>query len=275
MKKYVLLVLSSVGLFVALSPLSSYSFFRLVGFAGQPIKAGLAILTYCALTYYWLNQKQTMQWKIIVGISALLPVLIGYLPMYIRDFDGMRVALPSTIAHVAGVFFGYVMSNATQQFKLGMSLVLIPSALWVSTQGYELWMHKLHFDSYSGSNNEKLPNFSLRDERGSVVNIASLKGKFVVLDFWNTGCGACFQKFPLLEQYHERYLTNASVKFYAVNIPLSRDKPRDANNIIKKKSYKFPVLYAAERSLATLFKVRVYPTVVVIDPLNELSTGEN
>lgn len=260
-----MLILSSVGLFFILAPLSSYTFFRLTGFEGQPIKAGLAVVTYCALTYYWLSQAQARQWKILVGVAMLLPVLIRYLPGYIWDFDRIQVALPTTIAFGVGVFSGYVLVNANQRLKTGLSLTLILTALWVSTQGYELWMHKLHFGSYVGSTNEKLPDFSLRDEQGKTVNKASLKGKVVVLDFWNTGCGACFQKFPLLEEYQKHYSINANVKFYAVNIPLARDKPLDAIDAIKQRNYKFSVLYADKSSLATLFNVKIYPTVVVID----------
>lgn len=264
-RKYVLLTLSSVCLLFALRPLSSYAFFRLVGFEGQPIKAGLALLTYSALTYYWLRQEQDRQWKMLVGIVILLPVLMAYLPMHIRHFERMQVSIPTTIAHGAGIFLGYITASVTRPIRLGLNIGLVISALWLSTQGYNLWMHKLHFDSYSGSINEKLPNFSLRDEEGSCVDAASLRGKLVILDFWNTGCGVCFQKFPLLQDYHQRYSTKAGIQFYAVNIPLTHDQPQDARKAIRKRKYTFPVLYADERSLATLFKVCVYPTVVVID----------
>jgi thiol-disulfide isomerase/thioredoxin len=139
-------------------------------------------------------------------------------------------------------------------------------SLWVTGSGYDSWANKAYYGSYSGVVNEEIAPFTLVTADGQTVSSTSMKGKYVVFDFWNTGCGVCFRKFPQLQQYHTQYQQNPKVKFFAVNIPLSRDTPGDATDIIASKGYTFPTLFAEDQSLASLFKVSSYPTVVIMDP---------
>ncbi len=41
------------------------------------------------------------------------------------------------------------------------------------------------------SNGVALPNFQFQDSLGNSVHLADFKGKYVLLDFWYTGCGNC------------------------------------------------------------------------------------
>lgn len=260
--KYFLLLLSSVILFALLIPFGGY----LYGIGGHPIKASLALIMYAALTYYWLQQGGSMPWRIWVGLLMLLPIILLYLPIYIQDFEGSQLSLPSSIAHGLGIGFGYLLAVANRPTKLILALLVLGVSYWTSDQGYDLWLHKMNYGTYLGQTDEVLPSGSFRDQQGAAVDITRWKGQFIVLDFWNTGCGICFKKFPLLEQYHQRYSPETKTKFFAVNIPLKRDKPNDAQQAIGRKNYSFPVLYAKDDSLASLFGIRSYPTVIVIDP---------
>lgn len=50
------------------------------------------------------------------------------------------------------------------------------------------------------------PDFELKDDKGKMVKLSDLKGKFVYIDFWGVGCGPCIHEFKeYKDKLYERY----------------------------------------------------------------------
>lgn len=54
-------------------------------------------------------------------------------------------------------------------------------------------------------NTSTKPDFTLRDTSGSLLNIKSLNGKVVYIDFWGSWCKACLAQIPNSSKLQQRY----------------------------------------------------------------------
>lgn len=49
------------------------------------------------------------------------------------------------------------------------------------------------------------PDFTLNDIQGKPLRLSSLRGQYVVLDFWGSWCPWCIKGFPRMKEYYKKY----------------------------------------------------------------------
>ena len=52
---------------------------------------------------------------------------------------------------------------------------------------------------------QKAPEISLPDATGAIVNLSSLKGKVVLIDFWASWCGPCRKANPFVVKLYNKF----------------------------------------------------------------------
>jgi thiol-disulfide isomerase/thioredoxin len=86
-------------------------------------------------------------------------------------------------------------------------------------------------------------SFQLPDMKDRTVDLAKLKGKIVVLDFWATWCFPCKSAMPGMQMAVNKYKEDPSVAFYFISTLEERpDYKNSITNFLREKNYDFTVL---------------------------------
>ena len=109
------------------------------------------------------------------------------------------------------------------------------------------------------------PNFILFDTEGNTFTLSSLRGKWVVLDFWATWCGPCLASMPHLKDYYQKY----AGKFEIVGIAnqseeaawekMVKDMELPWINVINPKGV------SKEKDLTNVYGIEGFPTYIILN----------
>ena len=108
---------------------------------------------------------------------------------------------------------------------------------------------------------------------GDSLDLAVLRGKTVFLDFWASWCRPCLVEIPELNAFAEEFAGREDVVFISVNQDaLTSGGDLDVvHKLLGERSIRYPVLIDdAEPSLKKMFKVRAWPTRVLINAGGEI-----
>jgi cytochrome c biogenesis protein CcmG/thiol:disulfide interchange protein DsbE len=106
------------------------------------------------------------------------------------------------------------------------------------------------------------PNFKLpRIDRPGTLELASLRGKVVVLNFWNAHCIPCRQESRRLEVAYRRW-SSRGVAFVGVDL---EDFVGDARAFIRKQGVTYPVVHDLNDTTTGPFGLNGYPYTFFVD----------
>ena len=106
----------------------------------------------------------------------------------------------------------------------------------------------------------RAPEFQGEVARGTVVSLASLEGKVVVLDFWATWCGPCRAACPAVQALHEQFADRGDVVIVGIHF----DNEGDPAAYMAEHGFTFPVIVDG-RAVVRTYGVKRIPTFVVVD----------
>jgi len=104
------------------------------------------------------------------------------------------------------------------------------------------------------------PELVLPDLAGKTVDLASFRGKPVLLSFWATWCDSCKVEMPDVEALHRR----SDGRFSIIGVSMDEDAHKVVPPFLKEYKVTFPNLIADQKVSAS-YAVRGLPTAFLID----------
>ena len=105
------------------------------------------------------------------------------------------------------------------------------------------------------------------------MRLSDLKGKVVLINFWATWCAPCRIEIPILKSLY------AELKDHPFEIlAVASEPPERVLKFLKENPVNYPVLLDLEGTVASQYKISVYPTLVFVDRagrIEEVSHGFN
>jgi thiol-disulfide isomerase/thioredoxin len=110
---------------------------------------------------------------------------------------------------------------------------------------------------------QELPYFEMTLTDGSKVSSESLKDHVVLIDFWATWCGPCWEASPVMQAFSEEFKDE---KFVVIGASVLENEagPQPAVDYANEKGYTYPMAYGADEVHEGLGFIGV-PTFILID----------
>jgi thiol-disulfide isomerase/thioredoxin len=105
---------------------------------------------------------------------------------------------------------------------------------------------------------------------GTEYGLTSLRGRYVLLDFWAVACGPCRDSMPALEAIHRDYRDQGLV---ILGIDVGEERPT-VEIFLNKTPASYPIVLDTSSDVAKLFHVLVVPTFMLIDPDGKIVDGQ-
>lgn len=106
------------------------------------------------------------------------------------------------------------------------------------------------------------PDFELKDTSGKMVKLSSLRGKYILIDFWASWCGPCRKEIPNIKKVYADY-RDRGLQVLGVSLDNSEEKWREA---VKEEQLDYLQLLDAKAITTKLYNFQGIPFIILISP---------
>lgn len=268
-KKLFLIFVISLVLSVGLASLRA-GYMTILGMTGFPLSSliGFILLgigtAWCVIKYMSKIKPGYIILAIWLGVSIL--DLIHRL----WHFSSSLISFPNLVIWWLGILVGFI--YAIQKNVIARICLILASLIavsWCCGPGYRMYVHKLNFGTFNGQVKEYIISpIIFNDQNNENVELTSLIKEYVVLDFWNSYCGICYQEFPEVQKLYDEIRNIDGISLYSVHC-FRMDKEetyKTGAGLLQERDYSFPCISVPiDGYTVELLNIKVYPTVLIVD----------
>jgi len=109
---------------------------------------------------------------------------------------------------------------------------------------------------------EEAPQFTLNDINGKPLALSSLRGKYVILDFWGSWCIWCVRGIPKMKEYYAKY--PGKFEILGIDCGDTEEKWKDA---VQKHELPWLHVYCPKESKIPMqYGIQGFPTKIIVGP---------
>ena len=108
---------------------------------------------------------------------------------------------------------------------------------------------------------------SFKDEQGNTVELSSLAGKVVFINFWATWCPPCIHEMPSINDLRKSFKDNDQIVFLMVDVD---GEIEQSSAFMKDNKYDLPV-FIPNSNIPSDYLAGAIPTTVILDKKGQMA----
>lgn len=219
-------------------------------------------------TYYQQYNEVKKMFAGIENVEGLTKKALDYIKAH--PDNEVNVELLGLIANLDPQQFDSALNLVSEKVKKGRMKTLVESIISMTQQQAQEAKNvgKVQGDGV------QVPDFSLNDIHGKPFSFSSLRGKYVVIDFWGSWCHWCIGGFPKMKEYYKKY----QGKFEILGVDCNDTEDEWKKAVAEQQLPWLHVYCPRENSLLKDFAIQGFPTKIIVDPEGKIVktiTGED